>query len=264
VGVAAAAAGGPLLARLVPSTLPVAEHASLDLRVLAIAFVFVLLTGIAFGLAPAMRAGRSSALDLLRSGTRTAGGRTQRLRAALVVVEVAASVVLLVMSGLLIRAVWRIQTTDPGFVADGVLTLETALPLPKYEATERRAQFYERVLQEVRALPGVRDAAYATGLPMAMRGGIWTVSFHGAVRHYFDDSKSYWGLRYGYGASREEINNANDLEIATLSSHSVGADLDVALGSMSVGLNAAFHHGERADRSPLSNWSFGASSALRF
>ena len=91
-----------------------------------------------------------------------------------------------------------------------------------------------------------------------------SVSFHGAVRHYFDDGKSYWGLRYGYGASREEINNANDLEIATLSSHSVGADLDVALGSMSVGLNAAFHHGERADRSPLSNWSFGASTALRF
>jgi predicted permease len=179
LGVAAAAAGQPLLARLVPSTLPVADHASLNPRLLALAAAFVLLTGLAFGLAPAVRAGRSSALDALRGGSRTAGGRTQRLRAALVVVEVAASVVLLVTSGLLIRAVWRLQTTDPGFVADNVLTLQTALPLPKYDATARRAQFYDRVLREVRALPGVRDAAYATGLPMSMRGGIWPVSLKG-------------------------------------------------------------------------------------
>ena len=91
-----------------------------------------------------------------------------------------------------------------------------------------------------------------------------SVSFHGALRHYFRDGTSYFGLRYGYGASREEINNVNDLEIATLASHSVGADVDLGLGSMSIGLNGAFHYGERANRDPLSNWSFGASTALRF
>lgn len=179
VGVAAALACQPLLAHLVPSTLPIAGRASLDLRVLALAMAFVLFTGFAFGIAPAIRAGRSNALDALRTGARTAGGRTQRLRAALVVVEVAASVVLLVASGLLIRTIWRIQTVDPGFVADNVLTLQTALPLPKYDATARRAQFYDQVLQEVRAVPGVRDAAYATGLPMSMSGGIWPVSLTG-------------------------------------------------------------------------------------
>ncbi|HEX9941883.1 MAG TPA: ABC transporter permease [Thermoanaerobaculia bacterium] len=194
VGVAAAAAGGPLLARLVPGTLPIADHASLDLRVLGLALAFVLLTGLAFGLAPALHAGRSSALDALRSGARTAGGRTQRLRAALVVVEVAASAVLLVTSGLLIRAVWRIQTIDPGFVADNVLTLQTALPLPKYEATARRAQFYDRVLEEVRALPGVRDAAYVTGLPMVMRGGIWGAFLPG--QEDLDDGDNGVSLRY--------------------------------------------------------------------
>ncbi|HKV06958.1 MAG TPA: ABC transporter permease [Thermoanaerobaculia bacterium] len=179
VGVAVAAAAGPLLARLIPATIPMADHSILNLRVLGLALAFVLFTGFAFGLAPALRAGRSSALDALRSGDRTAGGRTQRLRAGLVVVEVAASVVLLVSSGLLIRAVWRIQTTDPGFVADNVLTMQTALPLPKYDATARRAQFYHRVLEEVRALPGVQNAGYITGLPMAMRGGIWPVSLNG-------------------------------------------------------------------------------------
>lgn len=194
VGVAAALACEPLLARLVPSTLPIADHASLDLRVLALAMVFVLFTGFAFGIAPALRAGRSNALDALRSGARTAGGRTQRLRAALVVVEVAASVVLLVTSGLLIRTIWRIQTVDPGFVADNVLTLQTALPLPKYDATARRAQFYDNVLQEVRALPGVQEAAYVTGLPMSMRGGIWPVSLTGE-EILADDSNSV-SLRY--------------------------------------------------------------------
>ncbi|HEX6904219.1 MAG TPA: ABC transporter permease [Thermoanaerobaculia bacterium] len=179
LGVAAAAAGLPLLARLVPTTLPIAEHATLDLRILGLALGFVLFTGFAFGLAPALRAGRSSALDALRGGARAAGGRTRRLRAALVIVEVAASVVLLVGSGLLIRAVWRIQATDPGFAADNLLALQTALPLPKYEATARRAQYYSRVLEDVRALPGVRSAAYITGLPMSMRGGIWPVALKG-------------------------------------------------------------------------------------
>lgn len=194
VGVAAAVAAMPLLARLVPSTLPIAEQASLDLRVLALAAGFVLLTGFAFGLAPALRAGRSNALDALRSGTRTVGGRTQRLRAMLVVVEVAASVVLLILSGLLIRAVWRIQAIDPGFVADDVLTLRTTLPLPKYDPVVRRAQFYQRVLEEVRALPGVRSAAYVTGLPMSHRGGIWPVSLAG--EEVVHDGSNSASLRY--------------------------------------------------------------------
>jgi YaiO family outer membrane protein len=91
-----------------------------------------------------------------------------------------------------------------------------------------------------------------------------SASFHGAVRRYFRDGSSYLGLRYGYGASREEINNANDLEIATLASHSVGADIDVDLGRVSLGASAAYHRGERHDRTPLSNWSFGTRVALRF
>lgn len=179
VGVATAAAVQPLLARLVPTSLPIAERASLDLRVLLIATAFVILTGFVFGLAPAVRAGRGSALDALRNGARTAGGRTQRLRAALVVIEVAASVVLLITSGLLIRAVWRVQATEPGFNTDNLLTLQTALPLPKYKSTAPRVQFYDHVLREVRALPEVREAAYITGLPMVTRGMIWPVSLAG-------------------------------------------------------------------------------------
>jgi putative ABC transport system permease protein len=179
IGVGAAWAGVPLLARLVPTRLPIERHSLMDVRVLVLAALFVLATGFVFGLAPALQAGGASGLDALRGGSRTAGGRTQRLRAALVLVEVAASVVLLITSGLLIRTVWGLNAIDPGFATENVLALRTALPLPKYDLTARRVQFYDRVLEGVRALPRVRAAAYVTGLPMGMRGGIWPVSLAG-------------------------------------------------------------------------------------
>jgi predicted permease len=90
-----------------------------------------------------------------------------------------ASVVLLISAGLLLRALWRIQAVDPGFRSEGVLTLRTALPLPKYDSTARRVEFYRRVLTEVDALPGVESAAYISFLPMAMGGGIWPVGVGG-------------------------------------------------------------------------------------
>ncbi len=178
-GVLAAAAAVPLFAKLVPSTLPVAEYPSIDLRVLAMAAGFVLLTGLAFGVLPALRVARGNDFDSLRAGARSGGGRTQRLRAALVIVEIVASLVLMVSSGLLLRAVWNIQSTRPGFVAQNVLVVQTALPLPKYEKVEPRAKFFTEVLAEVRALPGVKGAAYITGLPMQMRGMIQSVGVDG-------------------------------------------------------------------------------------
>jgi predicted permease len=179
VGVAFAAASVPLLARLVPAALPLDAHPSIDLRVLGVAATFMVLTGLAFGVLPAVRSGGTNALEALRADARS-GGRTQRLRSALVIVEIVASVVLLISSGLLIRAVWNIQKTKPGFRAENVLALRTALPLPKYETVTRRAQFYEQVLGGVRELPGVESAAYISGLPMQMRSGIWAVIMPGA------------------------------------------------------------------------------------
>jgi predicted permease len=177
VGVALAVAAVPLLARLVPSSLPIADTAEVDLRVLAFAAVVTVVTGVVFGLAPIVRAGRRDAdAEGLREGARAGSGRKERLRAALVVAEIVASVVLLVSAGLLMRALWTIQARDPGFRADGVLSVGTALPLPKYEKVATRDAFYHRVLGEVSALPGVSGAAYVSFAPMTMRGGIWPVS----------------------------------------------------------------------------------------
>jgi predicted permease len=175
-GVLAANAALPLLMRLVPSSLPIAEP-SIDLRVLLFAVLLTALTGLGFGVVPAVRACGSAGADGLREGSRAGvGGRKERLRAALVILEVTASVVLLVAGGLLIRALWTIQAVDPGFRAEGVLTLRTSLPMPKYQDTAPRKQFYAQVLAEVRKLPGVTRASYISFLPMTLRGGIWPVS----------------------------------------------------------------------------------------
>jgi putative ABC transport system permease protein len=173
-GVAVAAAAVPLLSLLVPDTLPVASQPSLDLRALALAAAITALTGLGFGLLPALRVGGRTGADLsaLREGVGSGGGQKQRLRNVLVAVEVAVSVVLLISSGLLIRAVWRIQSIDPGFAPERVVSMRTVLPRPKYDATLRRVQFYNRVLTDVRALPGVQGAAYITGLPMVMTGRV--------------------------------------------------------------------------------------------
>jgi len=168
----------PLLTKLVPDSLPISQAPSVDLRVMAFATLITALTGIGFGVIPARRAGRAD-LRALREGSRAGGGRRERLRSALVIVEITASVTLLVSSGLLMRALWRIQATDPGFRTDGVLTVNTTLPMPKFEKTALRQEFYTKVLTGVRALPGVSRAAYISFLPMVMGGGIWPVAITG-------------------------------------------------------------------------------------
>jgi predicted permease len=169
LGIILAATAVPLFSTLVPATLPDAVQPSVDLRVLGLAACFTALTALGFGVWPAWRAGRTG-FAALRDGYRAGGGRKQRLRAVLVTVEVTMSVMLLITSGLLIRAVWRVQAIDPGFAPDQVLTLRTALPRPKYDSPLRRSEFYDRVLPRVRALPGVQSAGFISGLPMVVTG----------------------------------------------------------------------------------------------
>jgi len=182
LGVLLAATLTPLLARLVPTTLPLDGTLAVDLRVLGFAAALSLLTGIGFGVLPSLRTCAGAGTDRLREGTRgELGRRPERLRLALVAAQVASSVVLVIAAGLLLRALWRVQAVDPGFRAEGVLTLRTPLPRPKYEPTAVRARLYETVVSEARALPGVTQAAFISFLPMVMRGGIWSVGLDGAA-----------------------------------------------------------------------------------
>jgi predicted permease len=176
IGVLVAIVAVPALTALVPFTLPIASEPKIDLRVVAFAGVLVLLTGIAFSLLPAWQAGGATALAALREDVRSGGGARRRLRSMLVMIEVAASVVLLIASGLLMRAVWRLQSVDVGFKTENVTAMRTALPWPRYEDPAVRWRFYSTVLDRVRALPGVAGAGYIGGLPMERTGGIWSFS----------------------------------------------------------------------------------------
>ena len=169
----------PMLWRLVPANLPTSTAPGIDLRVLAFAGALSLAAALAAGLAPMIRSGDDTGARGLREGARAIGGRKEALRGALVVAEVIASVVLLIATGLLVRTLWTIQSTDPGFRADAVLTLRTDLPLPKYVVTARRTEFYTHVFEQVRALPGVSSASAISFLPMVMRGGVWPVGLPG-------------------------------------------------------------------------------------
>jgi putative ABC transport system permease protein len=175
LGVLVAGLTVPLLARLVPNSLPVEQASAFDWRVLLFAGALTTLTGVVFGVAPAWRICRKADLTALREGARAGGGRKEFVRSGLVIAEVMASVVLLVSTGLLLRALWKLQSVDPGFRTEGVLTLRTALATPKYDPTSLRANFYNRVLAGIRQLPGVTAAAYISGLPMVWGGGIWPV-----------------------------------------------------------------------------------------
>lgn len=184
LGVLVAIAGVPLLTQLVPISLPIAHAPSVDLRVLVFAAALTVVTGCVFGAVPVLRLGRTVDIGGLREDGRSGGGAKERVRSILVVAEVALSVVLLVSAGLLVRAMWNVQRVDPGFRSSGVLTMRTALPHPRYDDNGVRHAFYERVLTDVRALPGVTSAAYIGGLPLVRLGGVWPVALKGeaAVR----------------------------------------------------------------------------------
>lgn len=169
----------PLAVKLVPTALPIVEVPAIDLRMLMIAALGTLGTGIAIGVLPAFRAARQASGGL-RDGARTGSNRrTQRVRAGLVIAQVSVSIVLLVSVGLLVRALLRVQGTSPGFSTEGVLTMRTSLPMTKYGLQAPRVEFYRRVMEGVSALPGVTGVAYTSYLPMTMRGGIWPVVIAG-------------------------------------------------------------------------------------
>lgn len=177
LGVLLAGASLPLLARLAPVNLPTPQTPTMDLRVLGFALAVTFLTGIAFGVVPALRVARGMDAAGLREGARGGiGGHSEHLRRALVAAEICGCMVLMVGAGLMLRAMWRIQNRDPGFRADHLLTLRTTLPIPKYENAVSRDDFYDRVVAGARQIPGVTGAAYISFLPMVNRGGVWPVS----------------------------------------------------------------------------------------
>lgn len=153
--------------------LPQIGTVGLDPSVLLFTIVIAVLTGILFGLAPAIQVSKPQLHDALKEGGRGGGGGRsgQRLRNVLVVAEIAFSLLLLTGAGLTIRSFYQLLRVDPGFHTDHVLTMRMTLPSLTYTTAPSVTQFFHQALEKVRALPGVENAGAITELPM---GGVYS------------------------------------------------------------------------------------------
>jgi putative ABC transport system permease protein len=159
------------------SLIPRLGEVGIDGWVLGFTLLLSVLTGVLFGLAPALRVGRGELHGSLREGARgaSAGMGVRQLRGALVLAEVALALVLLVGAGLLIKSFDRLQRVDPGFTPDHVLTAQIVLPGARYGEEARQRAFYSQLLDALRSAPGVQGAAVATDVPLS--GGANYLSF---------------------------------------------------------------------------------------
>jgi putative ABC transport system permease protein len=183
IGVMLAPAGMKVLATLVPTALPATATPGVDARVLFFALGISLLTGVGFSIVPAWQASRVTMNDALKQGGRGGiGGAAAGTRDALVILEVAAALVLMVGAGLMLQTVARLRAIDIGFRPDHLLTLRTTLPRTKYQEPVTRTSFYHRVLQGVRALPGVENAGYTSNPPFRSQGNTQGYRIEGRER----------------------------------------------------------------------------------
>jgi putative ABC transport system permease protein len=168
IGMLLAAWGLDLLLQLAPQNLPRMSYVSLDGRVLVFATAITLLTAVIFGLAPALQYSKPNLNETMKDAGpgSTEGGRRQLVRNTLVVVEVASALVLLVSAGLLIKSFWQLQMIDPGFNPDNALTVSVALPRSKYPEENQRVAFFQQLIEEARALPGVNAAGVSSSIPL--------------------------------------------------------------------------------------------------
>lgn len=179
LGLAFARLGMIALEKLIPGGLAL-PTLSIDLRILAFTIGISILTGILFGLAPAITTSRTELHDTLKQGGRgSAGTRRQWLRDVLVVSEVALALLLLTGAGLMIQTLRNLENVDIGMRRDHLLTLGTDLPQSRYPDFAKRSSFYRAVLEKARAVPGVINAAYTSNLPLTTMGNTSGYLFDG-------------------------------------------------------------------------------------
>jgi predicted permease len=162
--------GLSLLRWLNPGDVPRLAAIGIDNRVLAFTTSVAMLTGVLFGLAPALRSSRVNLAETLKEGGRSLVGGHHQLRNLLVVTEIALSLVLLIGAGLLIRSFVRVQQVEPGFEPKNVLSMRMSLVGSAYKEEASRVSFYQRLWERIRRLPGVESAGGVSALPLT--GGI--------------------------------------------------------------------------------------------
>jgi putative ABC transport system permease protein len=177
VGLFVAMWAADALVALQPRGIPRLDEIGIDTRVLGFTLGVSVVTGILFGLAPAIQISKPDVAAAIKESSlsATAGRGSNRLRSALIVCEVALSVVLLVGAGLLIKSLWLLTRVDPGIRTDNRLTLQLSLPQSDYAKDNQAKNFYEQLIERVKATPGVESAAAVNILPLG--GGYSCDSF---------------------------------------------------------------------------------------
>ena len=194
-GLLLAAAAVRLIAWWNPGSIPRLENAAIDAPVLLFTAGVALATTLLFSVAPAVRLVRSDLTDAIKQGraNATAGGARQRFRRALIVAQMALAVVLLAGAGLMLRSLWSLQHIDLGFNPTGVLTMRVSLPRESYDDV-KVVQFYARLVDELRALPGVSDAGAARSLPLGSTIGDFGLRVDGYVPPSGTNAKGDWQI----------------------------------------------------------------------
>lgn len=166
--------GIALILYISPDAIPRAKEIGLDWQVMVFTLAVSFLTGILFGLVPALQAGIVDVHETLKE---TGRGTSRRhwLRSSLVIVEVGTTLVLLIGAGLMIRSFYRLQKVNPGFSYEHLTSFSVSLPEKRYKTNAQQEDFYKRLLENLRGLPGVEATAAASGLPLGNNG--WQTSF---------------------------------------------------------------------------------------
>jgi predicted permease len=167
-GILIANAGVELLKGLGPQSLPRLDEVNLSGSVLAFTFVTAIFTGILFGLGPALKASRHDLAQGLREGGAAGDSRSKhRAHNALVVAEVALSVVVLIASGLLLNSFWRLMRVELGFDPANVLTTEVSLVSPRYDDERKRESFFDELQDRIQSSSGTESAGFVSELPLS-------------------------------------------------------------------------------------------------
>ncbi|HUK53872.1 MAG TPA: ABC transporter permease [Candidatus Binatia bacterium] len=167
-----------------PLSLPRLDEVHMDASVLVFAFLVTGITGALFGVLPAWRITRAQPIDALKSASAaiTHSPRIRHARETLVGFEVALTTMLLILAGLLTASLGRILRVDAGFAVENILAAEVDLPPQTYSSLPDRLRFYDRVLEGVRVLPGVRDAGWVSLMPLSGQGSVTGIGLPGRQR----------------------------------------------------------------------------------
>ncbi len=163
--------GVKALVALNEDRIPRAHEISLDWKVLLFTFGVSIVTGILFGIVPAIQTTKTDLHETLKEGGRNAAATTKQwIRSSLVVVEIALALAVLVGAGLLVKSFLHVQQVNPGFNPEGMLTMHLSLPMTKYSEAPQRANFYKQIINDVRTLPGVQSVGAVSVLPLSGGG----------------------------------------------------------------------------------------------